>query len=109
MCGLPHSQRPRVCPAPHPRRHHRLRHLRLRLRHLLSHPLPTSPLPRVSCSQVRNTFDAETEAALNRWVACKRKQDYEKADEIRAELAAKGINAALERPAKKAKEAKPAA
>ena len=60
-----------------------------------------------SVRQVRNHFDAETEVALRRWVAAKRKQDFAKADEIRAELAAKGIDADKERPAKRPKQRPP--
>jgi phosphorylated CTD-interacting factor 1 len=44
-------------------------------------------------------YDAETEAALNRWVQFKRKGNYEKADELRTELAAKGVNTDIARPA----------
>ena len=63
--------------------------------------------PRVSPKQpdTRTSLDDATEAELTRWVTLKRKGDFAAADAIRAALAARGIVADKERPAKKAKPA----
>jgi phosphorylated CTD-interacting factor 1 len=63
--------------------------------------------PRMSPKQpgTRTPLDDATEAELTRWVTLKRKGDFCGADAIRAALAARGIVADKERPAKKAKPA----
>ena len=45
-------------------------------------------------------YDAATEASLNEWVQAKRKGNWPKADEIRSQLAEKGVDAAAARPAR---------
>ena len=56
---------------------------------------------RPSGGQGGQTHDAEIEAELDAWVRAKRKGNFEKADEIRAQLREKGIATEKERPFKR--------
>ena len=53
----------------------------------------------------RPKYDRETEQRLNEWVQAKRKGAFDRADEIRSELAAKGVDCAAARPARQKVEA----
>ncbi len=64
-------------------------------------PIPprTSSLGKRARSDDLPSYDAETEAKLEKWVGCKRRKEFAEADAIREELRADGIDPDKARPA----------